>query len=54
MRCAICDDETIDIQPIEAFLQARHHDVDLYDSGEALLAAYKKAGVRYDALFLDT
>ena len=53
MRCAICDDETIDIQPIEAFLQARHHDVDLYDSGEALLAAYKKAGVRYDALFLD-
>lgn len=53
MRTAICDDNRIEITGIEDYLLGQGDGVDFYESGEALLAAYEKQGLRYDVLFLD-
>lgn len=53
MNFAICDDNPIEIKPITDHLHASGHEVDLYESGEALVRAYRDEGQRYDALFLD-
>ena len=55
MRFAICDDEAEHIKILQAHFDARPTlsiESEPYDSGEALLAAYKN-GARYDALFID-
>lgn len=53
MRCAICDDNIIEVKIIEERLKAEGITVDLYDSGKALADAYRDEGKRYDAVFLD-
>lgn len=53
MYLAICDDHYSEIETIEQYLTSQAHDVDYYDSSEALLAAYQTKNKRYDALFLD-
>lgn len=53
MRIALCDDNYIQVKCIEDYLRAQKIDVDYYDSGEALVRAYRDGGQRYDAVFLD-
>ena len=53
MKIALCDDNYIQVKFIEDYLRAKKMDVDYYDSGEALVRAYRDGGQRYDAVFLD-
>lgn len=53
MQIALCDDNYIQVKCIEDYLRAQKIDVDYYDSGEALVRAYRDGGQRYDAVFLD-
>lgn len=53
MKIALCDDNYIQVKCIEDYLRAKKMDVDYYDSGEALVRAYRDGGQRYDAVFLD-
>ena len=53
MKFAICDDHYKEIEPIAHYLTSQGHDVDYYESSNALLDAYRSQGKRYDALFLD-
>lgn len=53
MQIALCDDNYIQVRSIEDYLRAQGIDVDFYDSGEALVRAYRDGAQRYDAVFLD-
>lgn len=53
MHVAVCDDTIIEVKIIEEHLKAQGIDVDLYDSGKALVTAYRDEEKRYDAVFLD-
>lgn len=52
MDIALCDDLYEEVAVIESYLIAHGHHVDVYSSGEDLVAAYQK-GARYDAAFID-
>lgn len=53
MKIALCDDEYIQVKFIEEYLRQRNDDIDYYESGEALVCAYRDGGQRYDVVFLD-
>lgn len=53
MYIAICDDQYDDVKQIENALLAQGYEVEVYETGESLLAAYEQQGLRFDALFLD-
>lgn len=53
MLYAICDDQYIEVKTIEEHLKDKGIEVDIYDNGEALVAAYRDQNQRYDALFID-
>ena len=53
MYIAICDDQYDDVRQIENALLAQGYEVEVYETGESLLAAYEQQGLRFDALFLD-
>ncbi len=53
MHVAVCDDHYMEVKMIEDYLTNQHIEVDHYESGEAIIAAYRDQGQRYDAVFLD-
>lgn len=56
MRFAICDDERVHINELEEYF-AQKEDLQIesepFESGEALLDAYKQGQQSFDALFVD-
>ena len=54
MHVAVCDDHYMEVKMIEDYLTNQHIEVDHYESGEAIIAAYRDQGQRYDAVFLDS
>lgn len=56
MRFAICDDDIHYMNELESYFdncEAWQIEAEPYESGEALIAAYRDCGYRYDALFID-